>query len=313
MSSDADDTPADPGDRAGRRGPRHPRGGLGGGGQRARDHRLVRPGQGRRPRGRDGRARLRSRLRDRDGPDHRLGPAPPVRGRGGRRGPAHLRRRVAGRGPRRRHLRGPADPTAASAAAPSGTPSTTPTEAGWRLFLYNLRLYLTHFPGQPCASVLVNGKAAGPVARAFGELAGALGLPAGAREGRPGGGDRPRRAGAGRGGRAGQPGMLTLLLEKPAPGVAFVVAEPAADGRPTPASTPTCSATGPPRRRPGRSRPGGPGCGATSRCPSSPPGERAGPVSGRAGPPGRSRRAARGGWRPAGRCRPAARPWGRRR
>ena len=31
------------------------------------------------------------------------------------------------------------------------------TEAGWRLFLYNLRLYLTHFPGQPCASILVNG------------------------------------------------------------------------------------------------------------------------------------------------------------
>ena len=37
------------------------------------------------------------------------------------------------------------------------------TEAGWRLFLYNLRLYLTHFPGQPSASILVNGKAAGPV------------------------------------------------------------------------------------------------------------------------------------------------------
>ena len=34
------------------------------------------------------------------------------------------------------------------------------TQAGWRLFLYNLRLYLTHFPGQPCASILVNGTAA---------------------------------------------------------------------------------------------------------------------------------------------------------
>ena len=57
------------------------------------------------------------------------------------------------------------------------------TEAGWRLFLYNLRLYLTHFPGRRCSSVLVNGHADGPVDRAFGELAAALGLPAGAREG----------------------------------------------------------------------------------------------------------------------------------
>ena len=51
------------------------------------------------------------------------------------------------------------------------------TEAGWRLFLYNLRLYLTHFPGRRCSSVLVNGHADGPVDRAFGELAAALGLP----------------------------------------------------------------------------------------------------------------------------------------
>ena len=40
------------------------------------------------------------------------------------------------------------------------------TEAGWRLFFYNLRLYLTHFPGQPCSSVLVNGMASGPPTRA---------------------------------------------------------------------------------------------------------------------------------------------------
>ena len=57
------------------------------------------------------------------------------------------------------------------------------TEAGWRLFLYNLRLYLTHFPGQRCSSVLVNGRAEGPADRAFAALAGALGLSAEAREG----------------------------------------------------------------------------------------------------------------------------------
>ena len=104
------------------------------------------------------------------------------------------------------------------------------TEAGWKLFLYNLRLYLTHFPGQPCSSVLVNGQADGPVARAFGELAAALGLPAGAREGEqvaataPG---APPLAGVVE---RAKPNMLTLLLEKPAPGVGFVVAEPAPDG-----------------------------------------------------------------------------------
>jgi uncharacterized protein YndB with AHSA1/START domain len=104
------------------------------------------------------------------------------------------------------------------------------TTEGWRLFLVNLRLYLTHFPGQRCASVLVNGHAAGPADRAFGELAGALGLPAGAREGErvaATAADAPPLAGVIE---RAEPNMLTLLLEKPAPGVAFVVAEPAADG-----------------------------------------------------------------------------------
>jgi uncharacterized protein YndB with AHSA1/START domain len=104
------------------------------------------------------------------------------------------------------------------------------TEAGWRLFLYNLRLYLTHFPGQPCSSVLVNGKAAGPEDRAFGELAAALGLPAGARVG-----ERVAATAPGAPSLAGvveraEPNMLTLLLEKPAPGVGFVAAEPTGDG-----------------------------------------------------------------------------------
>ena len=104
------------------------------------------------------------------------------------------------------------------------------TEAGWRLFLYNLRLYLTHFPGQPSSSVLVNGKAAGPVPRAHSQLAAALGLPGGAAQGErvaataPG---APPLAGVVE--RATE-GMLTLVLEKPAPGIAFVVAEPGGDG-----------------------------------------------------------------------------------
>ena len=104
------------------------------------------------------------------------------------------------------------------------------TEAGWRLFLYNLRLYLTHFPGRRCSSVLVNGHADGPVDRAFGELAAALGLPAGASQG-----ERVAATAPGAPPLAGvveraAPNMLTLLLERPAAGIAFVVCEPAGDG-----------------------------------------------------------------------------------
>jgi uncharacterized protein YndB with AHSA1/START domain len=104
------------------------------------------------------------------------------------------------------------------------------TEAGWRLFLYNLRLYLTHFPGQRCASVLVNGHADGPVDRAFADLAAALGLPTEAREG-----ERVAATASGVPPLAGvvervAPNMLTLLLERPARGIAFVVSEPAGDG-----------------------------------------------------------------------------------
>ena len=104
------------------------------------------------------------------------------------------------------------------------------TEAGWRLFLYNLRLYLTHFPGQACSSVLVNGSATGPADRAFADLAAGLGLPAGPGEGEPVAAtalDAPPLAGLVERATAN---MLTLRLEKPAPGLAFVVAESAADG-----------------------------------------------------------------------------------
>jgi uncharacterized protein YndB with AHSA1/START domain len=104
------------------------------------------------------------------------------------------------------------------------------TEAGWRLFLDNLRLYLTHFPGQRCSSILVNGHADGPVDRAFADLAAALGLPAGA-----GKGERVAATAPGVPPLAGTveraaPNMLTLLLERPARGIGFVASEPAGDG-----------------------------------------------------------------------------------
>ena len=104
------------------------------------------------------------------------------------------------------------------------------TESGWRLFLRNLRLYLTHFPGQRCTSVLVNGHAAGPVPAAFGELVAALGLPEGAAEG-----DKVAASTSGVPPLAGvaelrTDGVLALLLDEPASGIGFVAAEPAGDG-----------------------------------------------------------------------------------
>jgi hypothetical protein len=104
------------------------------------------------------------------------------------------------------------------------------TEAGWRLFLYNLRLYRTHFPGRPCSSVLVNGHGDGSVDRAFADLVAALGLPAEAREGERVAAtvaDAPPLAGVVE---RVTPNMLTLLLERPAEGIAFVASEPAGDG-----------------------------------------------------------------------------------
>lgn len=104
------------------------------------------------------------------------------------------------------------------------------TEAGWRLFLYNLRLYRTHFPGRPCSSVLVNGHGDGSVERAFADLVAALGLPAEAREGErvaATAADAPPLAGVVE---RVTPNVLTLLLERPAEGIAFVASEPAGDG-----------------------------------------------------------------------------------
>jgi len=97
--------------------------------------------------------------------------------------------------------------------------------AGWKLFLSNLRLYLTHFRGQHGATVSVNGLGSGANAEVWGTLTSALGLPAAAAEGErvavtadgapPLAGVVERATGA----------MLTLLLDTPAPGVGLVAAE----------------------------------------------------------------------------------------
>jgi uncharacterized protein YndB with AHSA1/START domain len=88
---------------------------------------------------------------------------------------------------------------------------------GWKLFLHVLLLHRTHFPGQACANVVVNGSGTWD---AYTE---ALGLPAAPAVGDTlaATGDRPLR------GRVERvvPGMVTLLTEIPAPGVAFLAAE----------------------------------------------------------------------------------------
>lgn len=96
---------------------------------------------------------------------------------------------------------------------------------GWKLFLHMLTLSRTHFAGQPCASAIINAIAPQPAAEVWTTLNDSLGLPAtevGQRveaEGR----NTPPLAGAVV---RKTPGMLTILLDQPAPGVAFVLAEP---------------------------------------------------------------------------------------
>jgi len=99
-------------------------------------------------------------------------------------------------------------------------------DAGWQLFLANLRLYLTYFPGQRCTSILVNGTAAAPRPQAWLELTGALGLPIAD----IGLGERITANGADVPPLAGvvervTDNMLTLRLDSPATGIAFVAAE----------------------------------------------------------------------------------------
>jgi uncharacterized protein YndB with AHSA1/START domain len=51
------------------------------------------------------------------------------------------------------------------------------TAEGWKLFLSNLRLYLSHFAGQRCASLLVQQLSEVAADDAWRQLAGSLGLP----------------------------------------------------------------------------------------------------------------------------------------
>lgn len=96
---------------------------------------------------------------------------------------------------------------------------------GWKLFLANLVLTRTHFPGQSCSSILVNSMVRGTVADTWTRLAGSLGLPVGTVGARVAASsdDVPPLAGTVV---RQTDGTMTILLDQPAPGTAFLVAEP---------------------------------------------------------------------------------------
>jgi uncharacterized protein YndB with AHSA1/START domain len=95
-------------------------------------------------------------------------------------------------------------------------------EAGWKQALLGLRVYLTHFRGEPVATINAVGTASGAADDAWSELTGALGLPA-----EPQAGERIATSApgvpafAGTVERAGGR-MVTLVLDEPARGMGFV-------------------------------------------------------------------------------------------
>ena len=100
---------------------------------------------------------------------------------------------------------------------------------GWKLFLMNLRLHLEHFAGRSATSSLPMAMWAGPRDDAWARLTGDLGLPAAPRVG-----DRVEADGPGDATLAGtvvaaEPWRLSLVLDTPAPGTAFLAVEGAAD------------------------------------------------------------------------------------
>lgn len=99
---------------------------------------------------------------------------------------------------------------------------------GWRAFFRILRLYLTHFSGQPSAVVQLMATSPESKAAAWAKLTSALGL-AGASESEPFqfATDAPQIAGVvERVGESDYPEELLLRLDRPAPGIAHLFAMP---------------------------------------------------------------------------------------
>ena len=98
---------------------------------------------------------------------------------------------------------------------------------GWGAYLHNLRLYMSRFRGRPCSSILVTGNASGSKDGAWAALTAALGLGEAAvgRRAAASAPDTPPLSGTvERVADSKHHRELMLLLEEPAPGVAFVFA-----------------------------------------------------------------------------------------
>jgi uncharacterized protein YndB with AHSA1/START domain len=98
---------------------------------------------------------------------------------------------------------------------------------GWSAYMHNLRLYMTHFPGQRPSTILVTGNAPAPKDRAWAALTAALGLSEAAEGERvaASGPDAPALAGTvERIADSDNHRELMLRLDEPAPGAAFVFA-----------------------------------------------------------------------------------------
>lgn len=96
---------------------------------------------------------------------------------------------------------------------------------GWRMFLRNLALHLEHFGGQTATPMIPSGSWAEPLDQAWAALTGALGIPSA-----PAVGERVAVAGDGAPPLAGTvvdvtPSRISLLVDDPTPGTAFVAAE----------------------------------------------------------------------------------------
>jgi len=92
---------------------------------------------------------------------------------------------------------------------------------GWTAALLALKLYLEHFPGQQAANVLAGGRVPGPQSRAWEELQAAVGVDD------PAVGERVTTTAGGAAPLTGVvegrlDAMITLRLDEPAPGLAFV-------------------------------------------------------------------------------------------
>jgi uncharacterized protein YndB with AHSA1/START domain len=96
-------------------------------------------------------------------------------------------------------------------------------ESGWPAFFRILRLYLTHFRGQPCSTFQVMGFAPEPESKAWDALTGSLGLGAAAvGQRRNTGAGAPPLAGVVEAIREGTHPYQLLLLDAPAPGAVFL-------------------------------------------------------------------------------------------